>query len=623
MSNMNIPRSAPPAHAPPAPPVSLPSAPAVNAPPPAHAAPAPPSGLGAPPAFAPPPLPALADEGINIEALINDVNLDDVQQNFRAIPMFGAHRLQAPAPAPDVAPLSDQDQHLLVTTQAQNAGAATPLTSISGSLAGNLDRLETRLSSALPGPLTHKVLTDIRHQVRDQVANADSDVLMQLATSTELELQYEALKTVMQIKPKYAQDLQPIVQHYEQAQSTFEHKAQLHGELKSLQSEVNYNNPTPEQKQVHQDRIVQIMGQLDFAPVYRDTANGPVLDMNTRPTAPELPVNAMMQQLSSKKQNMVTAMVRGMQQGLANSPNRVGVEGMMALDQVPNYSGNSLGMADTVPLEIPASVHVQGEKYNFHSLLAEAGGGIVFNYANAQGEQVVLKKDNEDLSGEIRSHFQAQGANSVGYLGAVRSPHQEAFMVMEKADGDLEHSLAALRDNGTQDQRNTALNALSLDIIRGMKDVHAQGLAHCDMKAGNVFLKDGIGKVADFGEVSAALETHSSYGTPRYNAPETEDNTRRGDRQKNDVWLTGNVMYHMYTGNDLPFDTVDEKNAFGDDMNNRIFEHPQNAMERTINAMMHPDPAQRPSFEALEQLSMFDAVRDGSGRAVVLQLLNP
>jgi serine/threonine protein kinase len=569
----------------------------------------------------PPPLPPLDEEAINLDDLINRVNTDDVQQNFQGLPPLD---VPPPPQLPTPSILSNQDQHLLTTTG--QTLAPTPLTSVSNHLAGQLGRLESKLSSALPGPLTKKVLTDIRHQVRDQIANLppDSDMLMQLATATESELKYEALKTVIQVKPKYDQQLQPIIQQYEQAQASFKQKIQLYDEVKSLQNQVNYNNPTPEQKQTYQNRIVQIMGQLNFTPVYRDTNNGPVLNMNSmppKPVAPELPVDTMMQQLSSKKQRMVTALVQGMQQGLAQSPNRVGAEGMMPLSQVPNYSGNSLGMVDTVPREIPVSVHVQGQKYDFHSLLAEAGGGIVFNYANDRGEQVVLKKDNVDLSDEIRSHFQTQGENSVGYLGAVRSPNQEVFLVMEKASGDLEHGLVALRTQGTETQRNTALNSLSLDIIRGMKNIHSQNLSHCDVKAGNVFIKDGVGKIADFGEVSGSLQTHSSYGTPRYNAPETQDNTRMGDRQKNDIWLTGNVLYHMYTGNDLPFGTINEKNAFGNDLNNRIFANPQNDMEHVINAMMHPDPNQRPSFESLERLSLFDGVRDGSGRGVVQQLL--
>lgn len=77
-----------------------------------------------------------------------------------------------------------------------------------------------------------------------------------------------------------------------------------------------------------------------------------------------------------------------------------------------------------------------------------------------------------------------------------------------------------------------------------------------------------------------------------------------------------------FNGPNLTFlQTQQRIKDFGQDPANRVFPNPQNKMEQLINAMMHPDPAQRPSLESVMQLSVFDGVRDGSGKAMVRQLL--
>ena len=129
--------------------------------------------------------------------------------------------------------------------------------------------------------------------------------------------------------------------------------------------------------------------------------------------------------------------------------------------------------------------------------------------------------------------------------------------------------------------------------------------------------------------MSACIRTYNSFGSPDFNAPEVLNSATEGNRQTNDVWAVGRLLYQIHTGQESPFNgpnltflqTQQRIKDFGQDPANRVFPNPQNKMEQLINAMMHPDPTQRPSLESVMQLSVFDGVRDGSGKAMVRQLL--
>lgn len=106
------------------------------------------------------------------------------------------------------------------------------------------------------------------------------------------------------------------------------------------------------------------------------------------------------------------------------------------------------------------------------------------------------------------------------------------------------------------------------DMVLAVEYLHAQGIAHRDIKTENVLLTDDqCVKIADFG-VSEILEDPendslaSCVGSPAYFAPElvqlaSGSQVTNADRsvisgRKTDIWALGVTLYHIYHGH-LPF----------------------------------------------------------------------
>lgn len=561
-------------------------------------------------------------------------------QRSRSLPRLqglGMHRIGTPPTPQQVTPpqpdfkMPQQDQVLLQQTQ-RFPNQPRQVVSLNDTLTAGLGKLEKKLSNTVMESSTRTVLNEIQTQVSDTISKlpSNSSQLLDLQSKSDDDLKMSAIQMVMDLKPKYQQALQPQIDSFKLSSENFQGINLLHDELRSIKGEVQLNNPSPAKKQQLEDRFVEILGELGLEPTYRDTQNGPVLNLNAIPNRPQKPVldlDNLIGDLSPKKQRMVNSLLQGMQDGLAQSKNRIGDEGTISLMDVPRFSGAHLLMPDPPP-EIPNTFHMDDDKFTLQRVLGEGGGGIVFAYQSENtGRDVVLKLDFDDPTAEALAHSRSQGDNVVDFYGGLKAPSGGVFIVMERAQTDLEHGLADLRTKGTPEQRETAFLSLSHDLIHGLKGMHDQNASHGDIKGANLFISnDGSFKLADFGQtkVGGDLTGEDSYGTALFNAPETLQLGATANRQLNDVFSAGRQIYEMYTGTQNPphLDTQEKIISFGFRFDNRVFANPQNATESLINAMMHPDPGQRPTLEAIERMSLFDAVRDGSGREAVNQLLN-
>jgi formylglycine-generating enzyme required for sulfatase activity len=96
-------------------------------------------------------------------------------------------------------------------------------------------------------------------------------------------------------------------------------------------------------------------------------------------------------------------------------------------------------------------------------------------------------------------------------------------------------------------------------VCTGVSAIHAEGLAHLDLKPGNLLFKDGIIKVADFG-LSRNLKTGSNaspilkrdgVGTHYYMAPEQtlSANTETDVDRRADIYALGCILFEMLKGN--------------------------------------------------------------------------
>lgn len=207
-------------------------------------------------------------------------------------------------------------------------------------------------------------------------------------------------------------------------------------------------------------------------------------------------------------------------------------------------------------LRINDSINFQDQEFIISSFLGQGGMGHVFSILEKGGTsqfalkslQYYLEDDNNhrSLINEWDKAQTIEHENVIRYHGfhdGLSEP-KIPFLVMEYAeDGSLEDFI--------KDQKVLLDESVCLEIfhqiIDGMEAVN-KILVHRDIKPDNIFLSNGVFKIADFGLAKIAQEktrskTFKGWGTEPYIAPEAyraEKNTIQMD-----MYSIGHVFYQI------------------------------------------------------------------------------
>ena len=148
---------------------------------------------------------------------------------------------------------------------------------------------------------------------------------------------------------------------------------------------------------------------------------------------------------------------------------------------------------------------------------------------------------------EARAMAQLNHPNLVGVydFGEVSG---YLYFVMEYVEGQNLHAL--LQDNGHFGPEFAL--PLMQQVCDGMEFAHNKGVAHLDLKPGNIMLDNaGTVKILDFGLAKlldpSTGSTHEDMGTPHYAAPERYQNEVPIDHRA-DIFSMGIVLFEMLVG---------------------------------------------------------------------------
>jgi serine/threonine protein kinase len=262
------------------------------------------------------------------------------------------------------------------------------------------------------------------------------------------------------------------------------------------------------------------------------------------------------------------------------------------------------------------------DKFEILGVLGEGGMGTVYDARRiAEGDRVALKVIHPHLAGDaqIRGRFVREAAIlrrlegdhlcPVLDFGEVPDPRREGagllYMALPRIDGQALDALLA-KEGPLPIARAVTI---VLDVCEALRQAHAQGVIHRDLKPGNVLLREGDrAVVVDFGMakiVGAAgmgttvLTAHNMvFGTPEYMAPEQA----RGDEldARCDVYATGIILYELLTGS-VPFSGATPLNVLTAHLTEPAQPPRMRAPERAISpaldaVTMHAitkDPAER------------------------------
>lgn len=168
--------------------------------------------------------------------------------------------------------------------------------------------------------------------------------------------------------------------------------------------------------------------------------------------------------------------------------------------------------------------------YTLLGRVGEGGMGVVHRAVGPDGKTVALKALRPHLAGDATGR--ARLASEVRVLRRVVGPHV-AEVIDADVDADPPYVVTRFVDGPALDDvvRETGrltgdpLHRLARGLASGLRDVHASGVVHRDLKPGNVLLVDGEPVVIDFGIARLAEDqrltvTGLLVGTPGYLGPE-------------------------------------------------------------------------------------------------------
>ena len=225
----------------------------------------------------------------------------------------------------------------------------------------------------------------------------------------------------------------------------------------------------------------------------------------------------------------------------------------------------SPGAAASSPASEDWSGRVLGGRFELLREIGRGGMGIVYEARHVTLRRAVAVKvlrpefaRSEDAL--VRFEREARAAAAIGspHIAEVidfgREASGEAWMVMELLDGE---DLRARLKRGAMPEAE--VRDLLRDVAAALRDAHAKGIVHRDLKSENVILVRREGraraKVVDFGISKVAADPAVStmtardvlLGTPHYMAPETADPDVTPDHRV-DLYALGCIAYEALTG---------------------------------------------------------------------------
>ncbi|NXH92289.1 NEK11 kinase, partial [Edolisoma coerulescens] len=173
-----------------------------------------------------------------------------------------------------------------------------------------------------------------------------------------------------------------------------------------------------------------------------------------------------------------------------------------------------------------------------------------------QGEELKVLKEisvgNLKPNETVEANLEAQLLSKLDHPAIVKFyasfVERDSFCIITEycEGGDLDFKIQEHKDSGKMFTQSQVIDWF-IQLLLGVNYMHERRILHRDLKAKNIFLKDNLLKIGDFG-VSCLLmgscDLATTFtGTPYYMSPEVLKH--QGYNTKSDIWSLGCILYEM------------------------------------------------------------------------------
>ncbi|ESQ36635.1 hypothetical protein EUTSA_v10007445mg [Eutrema salsugineum] len=144
-------------------------------------------------------------------------------------------------------------------------------------------------------------------------------------------------------------------------------------------------------------------------------------------------------------------------------------------------------------------------------------------------------------------------------------------------------------------------------IAKALQFVHEKGIAHLDVKPDNIYIKNGVCKLGDFGcatRLDKSLPVEE--GDARY-MPQEILNENYEHLDKVDIFSLGVTVYELIRGSPLTESRSQSLNIKGGKL--PLLPGHSLQLQQLLKTMMDRDPTRRPSAREIMEHPMFDRIR--------------
>ncbi|NXX92994.1 NEK11 kinase, partial [Centropus bengalensis] len=201
---------------------------------------------------------------------------------------------------------------------------------------------------------------------------------------------------------------------------------------------------------------------------------------------------------------------------------------------------------------------VIARRYTVQRKLGNGSFGSVYLVSDnkaKQGEGKVLKeisvgdlKPNET----VEANLEAQLLSKLDHPAIVKFyasfVERESFCIITEycEGGDLDFKIQEYKESGKIFTQRQILDWF-VQLLLGVNYMHERRILHRDLKAKNIFLKNNLLKIGDFGVsrlLMGSCDLATTFtGTPYYMSPEALKH--QGYNTKSDIWSLGCILYEM------------------------------------------------------------------------------